>query len=110
MPYRPGPVVEGSGLDGRGGDSGDIAGEVEEIRRDVAEIRMLDRRPAGSGGVGEVDASIPEAVTELPDMEFGGIGEGGELSELSEAMAEVVGDGRRERAVGGGGEELGLLD
>lgn len=71
---------------------------------------MLSRRPAGGGGVGEVDASVPDAVTELPDMEFGGIGEGGKLSEESEGMAEVVGDGRRKRAVGDGRKKLRLLD
>lgn len=45
-------------------------------------------------------------------MEFGGIGEGGELSKKSEGMAEIIRDDRRERVISGGsgGEELRLLD
>lgn len=112
MPYQSGLVVERSKLDSRGRDSGDIAGKIEEIRGDMAEIGMLSRRSAGGGGVREVDTSVPEAVTELPNMEFGGIREGGELSKMIEGIAEVVVNGRREGLVGGGdgGEELHLLD
>lgn len=112
MPYQSGLVVEGSRLDSRGRNSRDIAGKIEEVGGDMAEISMVSRGSAGGGSIREVDTSVPETVTELPDVEFGGIGEGSELSEMSEGMAEVVGNGRRERVVGvgNGGEELSLLD
>ena len=78
MPDEASFVVEGSGLDGRRRNSGDVAGEGEDIGGDVAELgeverqssrrrRRRRRRGAEFGiEVGEVDAGVPETVTEFP--------------------------------------------
>ena len=72
-PDEAGFVVEGSGLDGRRWNAGDVAGEGEDIGGDMAELgevereRRRRRRGAEFGiEVGEVDAGVPETVTEFP--------------------------------------------
>lgn len=68
MPDHAGLVVEGSGLDLRGGDAGDTASEGKHVGGDVAELGVLiggrrrRRARADGGGIGEVDAGVPEAV------------------------------------------------
>lgn len=96
MPDETGLVEERGGLERGGGDADDVVGEEEEIGRDLAEIGVLFGEFGGGGGggtdcggVGEVDAGVPEAVAELPDVELDGVGEGREGGELSEAEAEV---------------------
>ncbi|KAL0013661.1 hypothetical protein SO802_000730 [Lithocarpus litseifolius] len=73
-----GLVVEGSGLDGRRWNVGDVTDEVEDIGGDMAELgevkrqsssrrRRRRRRRAELGvEVGEADARVPETVTEFP--------------------------------------------
>ena len=62
------------------------------------------------GGVGEVDAGIPQAVCELPDLELSRFGEEEEGGEAGDGVAEM--DGELGRCVGevGGGEALGVGD
>lgn len=60
------------------------------------------------GGVGEVDAGVPEAVAELPDEELEGVGEGSQLTQLSRESAEIGGDCVRRKLVRG--KILGLFD
>ena len=73
MPDEAGFIVEGSGLDGRRWNTGDIAGEGEDIGGDVVELSEVERerrrrRGAGFGiEVGEVDIGI---VTKLKKMVF----------------------------------------
>ena len=79
MPDEAGFVVEGSGLERRRRNTGDVAGEGEDIGSDVAELgevekqssrrrRRRRRRGAEFGiEVGEVDIGI---VTKLKKMVF----------------------------------------
>ena len=77
MPNEASFVVEGSGLDGRRWNTGDIAGEGEDIGGNVAELgevereRRRRRRGAEFGiEVGEVDIGVLETVTELKKTVF----------------------------------------
>ena len=77
MPDEAGFVVEGSGLDGRRWNTGDIAGEGEDIGGNVVELgevereRRRRRRGVEFGiEVGEVDVGVPETVTELKKTVF----------------------------------------
>ena len=73
MPDEANFVVEGSGLDGRRWNVGDIAGEGEDIGGDVAEFSEVERERRRRRGaefgieVGEVDIGI---VTKLKKMVF----------------------------------------
>ena len=73
MPDEASFVVEGSGLDGRRWNVGDIAGEGEDIGGDVAELSEVERERRRRRGaefgieVGEVDIGI---VTKLKKMVF----------------------------------------
>ena len=72
MPDEAGFIVEGSGLDGRRWNTGDIAGEGEDIGSDVAELsevgRERRRRRVEFGiEVGEVDVGT---VTKLKKTVF----------------------------------------
>ena len=49
MPDEAGFVVEGSGLDGRRRNSGDVAGEGEDIGGDVAELGEVEKKKKRSG-------------------------------------------------------------
>ena len=72
MPDEASFVVEGSGLDGRRWNAGDVAGEGEDIGGNVAELGEVERERRRRRGaefgieVGEVDAGVPETVTEFP--------------------------------------------
>ena len=76
MPDEVGFVVEGSGLDGRRWNTGDIAGEGEDIGGDVAELGEVERERRRRRGVefgievGEVDIGVPETVAELKKTIF----------------------------------------
>ena len=77
MPNEASFVVEGSGLDGRRWNTGDIAGEGEDIGGNVVELgevkreRRRRRRGVEFGiEVGEVDVGVPETVTELKKTVF----------------------------------------
>ena len=68
-------VVEGSGLDGRRWNAGDIAIEGEGIGGNVAELGEIQRERRRRGvefgiEVVEVDARVPKMVTELKKMVF----------------------------------------
>ena len=73
MPDEASFVVEGSGLDGRRWNVGDIAGEGEDIGGDVVELSEVERERRKRRGaefgieVGEVDIGI---VTKLKKMVF----------------------------------------
>ena len=72
MPDEAGFVVEGSELDGRRWKAKDIVGEGEDIGGDVAKLGEVERERRRRRGaefgieVGEVDAGVPETVTEFP--------------------------------------------
>ena len=77
MPNEASFVVEGNGLDGRRWNTGDIAGEGEDIGGNVVELgevereRRRRRRGVEFGiEVGEVDVGVPETVTELKKTVF----------------------------------------
>lgn len=62
-------------------------------------------------GIRVVDAGVPEAEAEGPDLKLGRIREGTELSELaqaSHAVAEIGGEGRGERGVLRGLDDEGI--
>ena len=72
MPDEAGLVVEGSGFDERRRNAGDVSGEGEDIGGNVAELGEVERERRRRRGaefgieVGEVDAGVPETVTEFP--------------------------------------------
>ena len=76
MPNEASFVVEGSELDGRRWNTGDIAGEGEDIGGNVAELGEVKRERRRRRGVefgievGEVDVGVPETVTELKKTVF----------------------------------------
>ena len=76
MPNEAGFVVEGSRLDGRRWNTGDIAGEGEDIGGNVAELGEVERERRRRRGVefgievGEVDIGVPETLTELKKTVF----------------------------------------
>ena len=76
MPDEAGLEVERGGFDSRRGNAGGFSGKGEHICGNVTDLGVgLDNGGAGGGredggGVGDVDAGIPEAVGELPDMEL----------------------------------------
>ena len=76
MPNKAGFVVEGSRLDGRRWNTGDIVGEGEDIGGDVAELGEVERERRRRRGaefgieVGEVDIGVPETVAELKKTIF----------------------------------------
>ena len=76
MPNKAGFVVEGSRLDGRRWNTGDIVGEGENIGGNVAELGKVERERRRRRGVefgievGEVDVGVPETVTELKKTVF----------------------------------------
>ena len=76
MPDEARFVAEGSGLDGRRWNTGDVAGEGEDIGGDVAELGEVERGRRRRRGaefgieVGEVDAGVSETVTELMKTVF----------------------------------------
>ena len=72
MPDEAGFVVEGSGLDGRRWNTGDIAGEGEDISGDVVELSEVERerrrrRVEFGIEVGEVDVGT---ITKLKNTVF----------------------------------------
>ena len=75
MPDEAGFVVEGSGLDGWRWNAGDIAIEGESIGGNVAKLGEIQRERRRRGAkfgieVVEVDARVPETVTELKKTVF----------------------------------------
>lgn len=68
----------------------------------------LGARGEDAGGVGEVDAGVPEAVAELPEVELDGVGERTKLTQVGESKSEIGGEGIREGGLRG--EAFGLLD
>lgn len=80
MPDHAGFVEEGGGFEGRRWNAGDWSGYEEELGGDLAELgvffgdlvaeigRLLG---ADLDGISEVDAGVPEAVAELPEVELG---------------------------------------
>ena len=76
MPDEASFVVEGSGLDGRRWNAGNIAGEGEDISGDVAELGEVERERRRRRGaefgieVGEVGVGVPETVIELKKTVF----------------------------------------
>lgn len=59
------------------------------------------RGGADCGGVGDVDAGVPEAVAELPNLELEGVGKRSELSQLCHALPDIGGGGPRRGFIGG---------
>lgn len=61
---------------------------------------------ADGGGVGDVDARVPEAVAELPNLKFQRVWKRSELTQLSQALPEIGDDGLRRWFFGRAGFEL----
>lgn len=100
------PVVERRRLERRGGDTGGLTCEAEQVGGDLAEGGVV--LGGAGGGVGEVDAGVPEAVCELPDLELAGFWEGVEGCQAGEGAAEMGGELCRGVGEVGGGEGLGV--
>lgn len=96
-------MEEGRGLEGSGRNSEGESGDKEHVGSDVTELRQLGLagRCVGAeelGGIGEVDAGVPEAVAELPYMDLDGlreVGGGGGLIQRGKGEAEAGGETRR---------------
>ena len=79
MPDEAGFVVEGSELDGWRWNAGDVASEGQDIGGDGVELGEVERERRRRRGaelgieVGEVDAVVPEMVTELKKTVTGGL-------------------------------------
>lgn len=61
---------------------------------------------ADGGGVGDVDARVPEAVAELPNLKLQQVRKRNELTQLSQALPEIGGSSLRRGFVGGASFEL----
>lgn len=105
-PLLAGAGEEVGGLRGGQGDLVGDAGEEEELRRRLPDLRLGGAgggAPGEGGGVGAVDAGVPEAGGELPYLDPAGVGErGGDGAEVGEDAAEIGGELVRG---GGGGVE-----
>ena len=103
-PLLAGAEEEVGDLRGGQGDLVGDAGEEEELGRRLPDLRLGGAgggAPGEGGGVGAVDARVPEAGGELPYLEPAGVGErGGDGAEVGEAAAEIGGELLR-RGVGG---------
>ena len=80
VPDETGFVEERSGLESRRRNPGDVGGEEEQIGGDLAELSVFLAELGGgggpdAGGVGNVDACVPEAVAEFPDLKLGRVRE-----------------------------------
>ena len=76
VPDETGFVEERSGLESRRRNPGDVGGEEEQIGGDLAELGVFLAELGGggggpdAGGVGDVDACVPETVAEFPDLKL----------------------------------------
>ncbi|KAL6136633.1 hypothetical protein ACLB2K_061928 [Fragaria x ananassa] len=88
--FDAGLVVERGGLDRRGRKAENFTGDKESVGGNVAELGVLfgfgGREGVEGGGVGEIDAGVPEAVTEFPYDELERVGEQSVVAQLSQGM------------------------
>ncbi|KAH1234922.1 hypothetical protein GmHk_09G027007 [Glycine max] len=97
----------------RRGNADDVAGDGEEVRGDVPEFGLAFGGGGGCGGGGadgggvrDIDARVPEAVAELPNLKLQQVRKRNELTQLSQALPEIGGSSLRRGFVGGASFEL----
>ncbi|KAG5008166.1 hypothetical protein JHK85_026708 [Glycine max] len=113
VPYLASLVVERRRFYRRRGNADDVAGDREEVRGDVPEFGLAFGGGGGCGGGGadgggvrDIDARVPEAVAELPNLKLQQVRKRNELTQLSQALPEIGGSSLRRGFVGGASFEL----